>query len=167
MMAVLERHGVPAQRLLLEITESAAMEEPERTEPLLREFRRLGFRVAIDDFGAQHASLGRLSELAVDVLKIDRRFLVDVPQRADASAILVAIIELAGALGMGAVAEGIETAEQYRFLADRGCPFGQGFALARPMPAAAATEHLTRARDLALRSGSGGPVAGPSSSAAR
>ena len=167
MMAVLERHGVPPQRLLLEITESAAMEEPERTEPLLREFRRLGFRVAIDDFGAQHASLGRLSELAVDVLKIDRRFLVDVPQRADAAAILVAIIELAGALGMGAVAEGIETAEQYRFLADRGCPFGQGFALARPMPAAAATEHLTRARDLALRSGSGGPIAGPSSSAAR
>ena len=127
LMAILERHGVAPRRLVLEITESAAMEEPERTEPLLREFRRLGFRVAIDDFGAQHSSLGRLSELAVDVLKIDRRFLVDVPQRSDASAICVAMIELAGALGMAAVAEGIETAEQYRFLADRGCPFGQGF----------------------------------------
>ena len=146
---VLERHGVPPRRLVLEITESAAMEEPERTEPLLREFRRLGFRVAIDDFGAQHSSLGRLSELAVDVLKLDRRFLVDVPQRSDAAAICVAMIELAGALGMAAVAEGIETAEQYRFLADRGCPFGQGFVIARPMPAAAATEHLTRSRDLA------------------
>ena len=150
-MATLERHGVAASRLVLEVTESAAMEEPERTEPLLREFRRLGFRVAIDDFGAEHSSLGRLSELAVDVLKIDRRFLTDVPERSEASAILVAMIELAGALGMAAVAEGIETPEQYRFLADRGCPFGQGFVIARPMPAAAATEHLTRARDLARR----------------
>ena len=148
-MAILERHGVPASRLVLEVTESAAMEEPERTKPLLREFRRLGFRVAVDDFGAEHSSLGRLSELAVDVLKVDRRFLVDVPQRPEASAILVAMIELAGALGMTAVAEGIETAEQYRFLADRGCPLGQGFVLARPMPAAEATEHLIRARDLA------------------
>lgn len=147
--AVVERHGVSPRRLVLEITESAAMEEPERTEPLLREFRRLGFRVAIDDFGAQHSSLGRLSELAVDVLKIDRHFLVDVPQRSDAAAICVAMIELARALGMTAVAEGIETAEQYRFLADRGCPFGQGFVIARPMPAAAATEHLTRSQDLA------------------
>ena len=149
LMAVVERHGVSPRRLVLEITESAAMEEPERTEPLLREFRRLGFRVAIDDFGAQHSSLGRLSELAVDVLKIDRHFLVDVPQRSDAAAICVAMIELARALGMTAVAEGIETAEQYRFLADRGCPFGQGFVIARPMPVAAATEHLTRSRDLA------------------
>ena len=149
--AVLDRHGVPPRRIVLEITESAAMEEPGRTEPLLRELRRLGFRVAIDDFGAQHSSLGRLSELAVDVLKIDRSFLVGVPQRPEAAAILVAVLELAGALGMAAVAEGIETAEQYRFLADRGCPFGQGFALARPMPAAAATEHLVRARDIARR----------------
>ena len=148
-MAVVERHGVAPRRLVLEITESAAMEEPERTKPLLREFRRLGFRVAIDDFGAQHSSLGRLSELAVDVLKIDRHFLVDVPQRSEASAICVAMIELAGALGMTAVAEGIETAEQYRFLADRGCPFGQGFGIARPMPADMATAHLTRARELA------------------
>ena len=147
--AVVERHGVAPRRLVLEITESAAMEEPERTKPLLREFRRLGFRVAIDDFGAQHSSLGRLSELAVDVLKIDRHFLVDVPQRSEASAICVAMIELAGALGMTAVAEGIETAEQYRFLADRGCPFGQGFGIARPMPADMATAHLTRARQLA------------------
>jgi diguanylate cyclase (GGDEF)-like protein/PAS domain S-box-containing protein len=177
LMAMIERHGVSPRRFVLEITESAAMEEPARTGPLLQELRRLGFRVAIDDFGAEHASLGRLSELAVDVLKIDRRFLTDVPQRAEASAILVAIIELAGALGMAAVAEGIETAEQYRFLADRGCPFGQGFALARPMPAAAATEHLTRARDLAasvppradaaLRWGSAAAPAGSSSSAAR
>ncbi|HYH89200.1 MAG TPA: EAL domain-containing protein [Solirubrobacteraceae bacterium] len=149
LLAVVERHGVAPRRLVLEITESAAMEEPGRTKPLLREFRRLGFRVAIDDFGAQHSSLGRLSELAVDVLKIDRHFLVDVPQRSEASAICVAMIELAGALGMTAVAEGIETAEQYRFLADRGCPFGQGFGIARPMPVAMATAHLTRARDLA------------------
>jgi PAS domain S-box-containing protein/diguanylate cyclase (GGDEF)-like protein len=149
LMAILARHGVLPGRLVLEITESAAMEEPERTEPLLREFRRLGFRVAIDDFGAQHSSLGRLSELAVDVLKIDRHFLVGVPQRSDAAAICVAMLELAGALGMAAVAEGIETAEQYRFLADRGCLFGQGFVIARPMPAATATEHLTHSRDLA------------------
>ena len=129
------RHGVDPSTLVVEITERAAMREPERTDKVLREIKDLGVRVAIDDFGADHSSLARLRALNVDILKIDRGFLVGVPEERPAASIVTAILSLARGLGMQAVAEGVETAEQLAFLGANGCPRAQGYHIARPMPA--------------------------------
>jgi diguanylate cyclase (GGDEF)-like protein len=140
--AALARHRMDPERLVLEITESTAMAEPERTEPVLRALRELGVSIVIDDFGADHSSLGRLRDLPVQALKIDRSFLRAVPGDERAAAIVSAIVSLARALGLRTVAEGVETEEQRRFLAERGCDHAQGFGLARPAPAAAITPLL-------------------------
>jgi EAL domain-containing protein (putative c-di-GMP-specific phosphodiesterase class I) len=101
----------------------------------VRELHALGLRIALDDFGTGYSSLARLAELPVATLKIDRRFLRDVPERADAAAVVTAILQLAHALGRTAVAEGVETEAQRDFLAREGCPLAQGFLLGRPAPA--------------------------------
>jgi diguanylate cyclase (GGDEF)-like protein/PAS domain S-box-containing protein len=136
------RHDTDPRRLVVEITERAAMHEPERTDAVLRELKAAGVRIAIDDFGADHSSLSRLRALKVDILKIDRDFLTGVPEERDAGAIVTAILSLASALGMHAVAEGIERAEQVDFLRGRHCRRVQGYHIARPMPAAQAAAHV-------------------------
>jgi EAL domain-containing protein (putative c-di-GMP-specific phosphodiesterase class I) len=108
----------------------------------MRRLQAAGLRTAIDDFGADHSSLGRLRGLAFDVLKIDRSFLAEVPADPKASAVVSAILALTSGIGMTAVAEGVETEPQHRFLVDEGCAYAQGFFLARPMPAEDATELL-------------------------
>jgi EAL domain-containing protein (putative c-di-GMP-specific phosphodiesterase class I) len=105
------------------------------TEPVLRDIAAAGFKLAIDDFGAGYSSLSRLRDLPVQLLKIDRSFLRDVPERSEATAVVTAILELAQALGMETVAEGVETIEQRDFLIERGCPLAQGFLLGRPAAA--------------------------------
>ncbi|HEU4977176.1 MAG TPA: EAL domain-containing protein [Baekduia sp.] len=135
LLAMVDADGV-AQRLTVEITESAAMADPLRTDPVLRELVGSGIEIAVDDFGAGYSSLSRLRDMPVQVLKIDRTFLRGVPHDPEAAAIVTAIIELAAALGMEAVAEGVENDEQRQFLVDRGCPLAQGYLLGRPMPAA-------------------------------
>jgi EAL domain-containing protein (putative c-di-GMP-specific phosphodiesterase class I) len=112
------------------------MRERARTEPMLRQLVEAGAQIAIDDFGSGYSSLTRLRELPVSVLKLDRTFLVDVPDRREATAVVTAVIELAAALDMAAVAEGVETEAQRAFLVERGCPLAQGFLLGRPAPAA-------------------------------
>ena len=136
------RHGADPTKLVLEITERAAMREPERTDKMVHDLKALGLRVAIDDFGADHSSLARLRAMQVDILKIDRSFLTGVPEERAAASIVTAILSLARALGMHAVAEGVETAEQLRFLGESGCRRAQGYHVARPMPAQQATEFL-------------------------
>jgi diguanylate cyclase (GGDEF)-like protein/PAS domain S-box-containing protein len=136
------RHGANPAKLVLEITERAAMREPERTDKMVHDLKALGVRVAIDDFGADHSSLARLRAMQVDILKIDRSFLAGVPEERAAASIVTAILSLARALGMHAVAEGVETAEQLRFLGENGCRRAQGYHVARPMPADQATEFL-------------------------
>jgi EAL domain-containing protein (putative c-di-GMP-specific phosphodiesterase class I) len=136
------RHGVDPRTLVVEITERAAMREPERTDEVLREIKQLGVRVAIDDFGADHSSLARLRALDVDILKIDRSFLAGVPEERPAASIVTAILSLARGLGMEAVAEGVETAEQLAFLGANGCTRAQGYHIARPMPAEQMTAYL-------------------------
>jgi diguanylate cyclase (GGDEF)-like protein/PAS domain S-box-containing protein len=126
---------VDPSRLVVEITESAAMADIDRTQQILSTLRERGFRFAIDDFGTGYSSLSRLRDLPVDILKIDRSFVRDVPESPDARTVVQAIIQLARSLGMSPLAEGIETAEQWRFLVDHGCPFGQGFYFHRPAPA--------------------------------
>ena len=126
---------VPADQLSIEITESVTIEEASVSLSALDGLHELGVTIAIDDFGADFSSLARLRDLPVDLLKIDRSFLRGVPERSDAAAIVTAIAQLAKALDMRAVAEGVETAEQLRFLVEQGCPLAQGFHLGRPVPA--------------------------------
>ena len=134
--------GVDTSQFIAEITESTAMADPAHTVPLLEHLSAAGLRLAIDDFGADFSSLARLRDLPVHELKIDRSFLRGVPGDARASAIVTAIVQLAQALELTAVAEGIEEADQLAFLAAHGCALAQGFHLARPLPAAQVTPLL-------------------------
>jgi diguanylate cyclase (GGDEF)-like protein/PAS domain S-box-containing protein len=129
--------GADPARLTIELTESAMLSDAGDAEAVLRELHDLGLELALDDFGAGYSSLSRLREMPMQTLKIDRAFLRAVPESHEASAIVTAILALARALGRTAVAEGVETEAQRRFLEDQCCPLLQGFLLARPMPAAA------------------------------
>jgi diguanylate cyclase (GGDEF)-like protein/PAS domain S-box-containing protein len=135
-MAKLTRERVDPQSVTVEITESAAMSDPDRVQRTLHELHGRGMRLAIDDFGTGHSSLARLKHLPVDILKIDRSFVQDIPQDPDASTMVRAMIQLAVSLGMTPVAEGIETPEQHAFMVDAGCRLGQGFLFSTPVPAA-------------------------------
>src|SRR3954470_909228 len=138
----IERRGLDPGRFLAEVTESAALADEATADGAMRRLQALGLRTAIDDFGADHSSLGRLRGLAFDILKIDRSFLTEVPADPKASAVVSAILALTSGIGMTAVAEGVETEPQHRFLVAEGCAYAQGFFLARPMPAEDATELL-------------------------
>jgi diguanylate cyclase (GGDEF)-like protein len=135
MLARVAAHGQGLDGLTIEITETVAMRERARTEPMLRQLVQAGAQIAIDDFGSGYSSLTRLRSLPIEVLKLDGTFLTDVPQSAEAAAVVTAVVELAAALGMTAVAEGVETEEQRAFLVERGCPLAQGFLLGHPAPA--------------------------------
>jgi diguanylate cyclase (GGDEF)-like protein/PAS domain S-box-containing protein len=139
----LERHGIQPARIVVEVTESAAMDEAAARGPLER-LHALGVGLAIDDFGEGFSSLSRLREMPVEQLKIDRSFMRDVPRNPGAAAVVTAIVRLAQALGREVVAEGVETEDQRAFLAAQGCPLAQGYHLARPLPAADATALLLR-----------------------
>jgi EAL domain-containing protein (putative c-di-GMP-specific phosphodiesterase class I) len=132
----LQEHRVDPSTVVVEITESAAMTDLDRTQPILWELHRNGVKLAIDDFGTGYSSLARLRNLPVDLLKIDRFFVRDLPGDRDARSMVEAIIRMALGLDMQPLAEGIETEQQWRFLADNGCTLGQGFYFSRPVPAA-------------------------------
>jgi EAL domain-containing protein (putative c-di-GMP-specific phosphodiesterase class I) len=137
--------GLDPSSFTVEITESAAMREPTRVEPILRDLHESGLKLAIDDFGAGYSSLGRLRAMNVDTLKIDRSFMCDVPQDREAAAIITGIIQLAEGLGVVTVAEGVETEDQRVYLREQGCDLAQGFGLCRPVPAEEITGLLARA----------------------
>lgn len=126
--------GLEPSSVIIEVTESSAMTDPVRTQRVLGELREQGFRLAIDDFGAGHSSLARLSEFPCEILKIDRSFVARLPEDPTAVAMVTAMIELARGLGLQAIAEGIETEAQLEFLVEPRCPLGQGFLFSRPVP---------------------------------
>jgi diguanylate cyclase len=136
----LRRTGLEPTHLILELTESIFVADSEASWQPLEALRATGVRVAIDDFGTGYSALAYLGRLPVDVLKLDRRFITDMAP-ADV-AVLAAILTMATALGLHTVAEGIETADQWSQLRRLGCPFGQGYHLARPMDPAAVPGHL-------------------------
>ena len=140
-MSKLSRERVDPQSVTVEITESAAMSDPDRVQRTLHELHARGVRLAIDDFGTGHSSLSRLKHLPVDILKIDRSFVQDVATDGDAATMVRAMVQLALSLGMTPVAEGIETQEQHAFLLDAGCRLGQGFLFSAPVPASEVREH--------------------------
>lgn len=128
---LLARHGVPADRLTLEITEAAIDDHPQVTENIVA-VRQLGASIAIDDFGVGHSSLGRLSKLPVDVLKIDGSFVDPITDPDAEVPLLEAIIAMGHALGARVVAERVETEAQARVLERYGCDFAQGWLFGRP-----------------------------------
>jgi diguanylate cyclase (GGDEF)-like protein len=139
----LVRYGIAPGQLLIEVRESP-IHEAARTLEVIKRLHALGIKLALDDFGTEHSSLSRLRQLPVQVLKVDRSFLRDLPGDAASAGIVRAIATLGAGLGMDVVAEGIETEEQLRFAADAGCGFGQGYHFARPLPAAELTALLHR-----------------------
>jgi diguanylate cyclase (GGDEF)-like protein len=137
--------GIDPRRVILELTESAWMLEASRTLPALEQLTGAGFAVALDDFGAGYSSLSRLRRLPVAVIKIDRSFLVDLPDDPQAAAVVEAILALATACGCDVVCDGVESDAQLGFLCERGCRLAQGRALGRPQPVDEITE-LMRTR---------------------
>ncbi|HTJ28542.1 MAG TPA: bifunctional diguanylate cyclase/phosphodiesterase [Candidatus Limnocylindria bacterium] len=139
---LLERYGVAASSLEIEVTESAIMRDVGIAAALLGELRALGVRVSIDDFGTGYTSLGFLKRFPVDTLKIDRSFVADVAAGAFDGAVVRAVTTLARGLGVRTVAEGVEAEEQFERLRALDCDVVQGFLFSRPVPAAACTPLL-------------------------
>ncbi|MCF4128429.1 putative bifunctional diguanylate cyclase/phosphodiesterase [Methylobacterium sp. SyP6R] len=133
---VLERTGLPAHRLELEITEQMLLDSGEATLAILRELKALGLHVAMDDFGTGYSSLNYLRSFPFDRIKVDRSFVTGLGTAAQNAAIVRAVIDIARVLGMRTTAEGIETADQQRVLALLGCDEVQGYLFSRPVPAA-------------------------------
>jgi diguanylate cyclase (GGDEF)-like protein len=130
--AILEETGVPPERLILEITESSAMQDPDTAIQMLSKLRQLGVRLALDDFGTGYSSLSHLRDFPIDMLKIAKPFV----DRIDRDSTFVdAILRLADTLELEVVAEGIETKEQAEILRSLGCTLGQGYYYARPSEA--------------------------------
>jgi diguanylate cyclase (GGDEF)-like protein/PAS domain S-box-containing protein len=137
------RLDIPLDRLELEITETVLLaRDVERVSNSLARFHQAGVKIALDDFGTGYASLTHLKEFPVDVIKIDRGFVGNLYEGSDDAAIVEAIIGLARGMGMEVVAEGIEDERQARFLAERGCTYGQGYLFSRPLSADAVTAIL-------------------------
>jgi len=134
--AALQTTGLAPERLILEITESVAMGEGEEITARMRALKDLGVLIAIDDFGTGYSSLASLQRMPVDVLKIDRSFVEDLASRPERQVLVGLILEMARALNLKAVAEGIETPAQRALLFELDCQFGQGFLFAKPVPAA-------------------------------
>ena len=143
---VLEQEGLGPGSVGLEITESVAMDDVGsgvgRTAATLRALKDLGVLLAIDDFGTGYSSLSYLKRLPVDVLKIDRSFVSGLDKDPGDRAIVSAVVTLARDMGLGVVAEGVETEEQLRALRDLGCDLAQGYHLSKPLPAAKARTWL-------------------------
>ncbi|HEY3211005.1 MAG TPA: EAL domain-containing protein [Actinomycetota bacterium] len=125
--------GVNPSRLIIEIAESAAMTDPDRTQQILARLTASGLRFAIDDFGTGTVSISRLGRMPVDLVKIDATLVRRIPSDQDALALVRAIVQLARSLGKTPVAEGIESAAQLQFLVGEGCRVGQGYFFSRPV----------------------------------
>jgi EAL domain-containing protein (putative c-di-GMP-specific phosphodiesterase class I) len=131
-----ERSGVPLERLMIEITESALLPGGQRRlEDIVAEAAGKGLKLAIDDFGTGYSTLGRLNQNWVDTLKIDRSFITGLETDEHARELVAAMIHLARTLNLEPLAEGIETPAQKQLLIELGCTHGQGFLFSRPVPA--------------------------------
>jgi diguanylate cyclase (GGDEF)-like protein len=135
----LEESGLPPELLEIEITETVAMQDAEHAIATLRSLKDMGVRIAIDDFGTGYSSLSYLRRFPIDVLKIDRSFVKELPGDSDSLSIVRTVVALARALKIHVVAEGVETADQLRLLSDEGIERMQGYYLSRPVSVEAFT----------------------------
>lgn len=136
-LTILDQYDIPAKLLSIELTESCFLHCLEETQLGINNLRRNGIQVAIDDFGTGYSSLSYIRNIALDILKIDRSFLVDLEESEVDRSIVSSIIEMSHVLGLKVVAEGIESQGQLEILKTMGCDQMQGFLKARPMPAEA------------------------------
>lgn len=132
---LLDRHGVAADRLCLEITETTLVDDPARAIATLHRLREMNIRLSIDDFGTGYSSVAYLKNLPVDEVKIDRSFIADMLDSARNAALVKSVIDLAHSLDLTVVAEGVENQATLEALIEAGCDLGQGFHVARPMSA--------------------------------
>jgi EAL domain-containing protein (putative c-di-GMP-specific phosphodiesterase class I) len=139
---LLQKHAIPAERLTVEVTESAAVVDRARAVAGLEALRASGVGVSIDDFGTGNASIEYLTTLPASEIKIDRSFITDILDDARAEAIVRSTIDLARNLELSVVAEGIETKAVLEHLAALGCDVGQGYLISRPLPAEELTPQL-------------------------
>jgi diguanylate cyclase (GGDEF)-like protein len=131
---ILNELEVPATRLIVEVTETALLTDPEHAATVLTKLAAAGVRVSIDDFGRGHTSLGYLSDLPIHELKIDRSFVSDMPSNHAHAAVVRSIVDLGHNLALRVVGEGVETEDVLSRLRECDCDIAQGFLLARPMP---------------------------------
>jgi EAL domain-containing protein (putative c-di-GMP-specific phosphodiesterase class I) len=132
---VLADTGFPASRLMLEVTEASVVTDSTNATSTLRALKELGVGVAVDQFGAGYSSMTYLRQFPVDTIKIDRSFVAGMTADSDDLAIVASIVSLAAAVGVRAVAQGVETEEQAEALRRLGCPLAQGFLWSQPVPA--------------------------------
>ncbi len=130
---VIEVSQIPAQCLELEITESTLMDDVESAIHTMQEIKKTGVSIAIDDFGTGYSSLAYIKRFPIDVLKVDRSFVMDIPEDQNDMAITAAVIAMAHKLSLEVVAEGVETQEQLHFLRRNNCDEGQGYLFSRPL----------------------------------
>jgi len=154
--AILEETGLPSELLIFEITETMIMEDISGAREVMRKLNELGVRLAIDDFGTGHSSLAYLKQFPVHEVKVDRIFVHGVAESPVDSAIVRAVIDLANAMGISAMAEGVETQSQVAGLKMLGCQVGQGFYFSQPLCAEEFGDLLTR--HFARTSAAAGPA---------
>ena len=131
---LVDRYGVDSRMLRLEITETALLVDPDKSDGIVSKLRENGFLVEIDDFGTGYSSLSLLKNIEADVLKIDMGFLREIRDSERSRIILKSIICLAESLGMDVITEGVETEQQLRVLSEMGCSYYQGYYFSRPVP---------------------------------
>lgn len=165
---LLVEHRLPASVLHLEITESAAMEDPTVAVDVLGRLRALGVAIALDDFGTGHSSLAHVRRLPIDVVKVDKSFVLGMLTDEEDATIVASTVALGHSLGLEVVAEGVESDAVWRRLAAFGCDIAQGYVLSRPLPADKLTTWLASA-DTRRRMPAGderrAPAAGPAPAA--
>ncbi|MBV9097123.1 MAG: EAL domain-containing protein [Frankiaceae bacterium] len=157
----LEEHGVPPRALMIEVTESVLMADPARAATTLLSLADIGVGVSLDDFGTGYSSLVHLKRLPVSEVKIDRSFVLRMDVNEDDAAIVRSIIDLASALGLRVVAEGVETQESWDRLSVFGCDAAQGWYLAKAMPADVVTSWLNDYERQATSRSAAVPAQGP------
>jgi EAL domain-containing protein (putative c-di-GMP-specific phosphodiesterase class I) len=146
----LSETGLEPSALKLEVTESAVMENQEKSVEILTHIRQMGIELHMDDFGTGYSSLSCLHRLPITGLKIDRSFVEDIQVRKDAASLIKAVVQLAHDMGIQVVAEGLELPAQVTFLQALHCDLGQGFRFARPLTAQAAEQYVLDSRQLKL-----------------
>ncbi|MEC4721662.1 EAL domain-containing protein [Noviherbaspirillum sp. CPCC 100848] len=141
---VLDRTGIPPQLLELELTESALIDDIAHSAGVLKQLKCLGIQLAVDDFGTGYSGLAYLRRFPLDVLKLDRSFVMHQDEDENSSEFIKAFVDMAHALKMAVVAEGVETAETLQFLRNASCDEAQGYFLARPLTLEAFEAYLSR-----------------------
>ncbi len=134
LVGILKENGLGFDDFLLEITESAYSEDSKQLVEMIGDLRETGFRIEMDDFGSGYSSLNSLSEMLVDIIKLDMSFTRKIHESKTTLRVVELVVEMAKSLGAHVVAEGVENETQYRLLKQIGCDFVQGYYFSKPLP---------------------------------